>query len=307
MVKQQKPFAEYLEPIPVAGFLLLVGPSTSYVGPGDIVSGSIGWYSCARVYNAAAATISTSMCDLVDSAAPTVVVCTLRGSSTGYVDLTAYCPGSTTPAALCATKTGGKCNVSQMYDQSGSSHPMVEATASVQPVLVFSSLNGLPGITGVTANNTILGTSATITQTQPFSTSGVFKRTSVSGNFDAVMGLSLVGAILFGGGTTTGKASIDDDTIYSPASPAMPENAFTAMQAFYSGTSSLLTIDGTDSATGYAGTYGISGTVRIFRGNACCTMTGTIMETGIWNASFSSGNRTAMNANQHSATVGYNF
>src|SRR5450631_3562536 len=78
-------------------------PGSSYIGPGNIAfNGSSAnvkaFWSCSRVVDVAHASTSTSLCDLVDNAAPTVVICTLRGTTSGFVDLTAYCPGSVTPA-----------------------------------------------------------------------------------------------------------------------------------------------------------------------------------------------------------------
>src|SRR5258708_4464076 len=84
----------------VRAAVLSIQQVSTFQGPGNIVSGAIAWQSCARVYNASLASTATSLCDLVDSAAPTVVICTLRGTTSGFVDLAGtYCTGSVTPAA----------------------------------------------------------------------------------------------------------------------------------------------------------------------------------------------------------------
>ena len=87
-------------PVSANGVLILAGPKpvASYVGPGDITNTYLAWGSCAFVYKNSLANTSTSMCDVVASTGG-AAVCTLRGSASGAVDQTAYCPGSLTPAA----------------------------------------------------------------------------------------------------------------------------------------------------------------------------------------------------------------
>lgn len=107
-------------------------PAATYQGPGDVVSGATAWGSCARVYNASLASTSTSLCDLVASTGG-AAVCTLRGSSSGKVDLAAsYCAG-TTPSAACAAASGGSCKVSKVYDQIGATGGFVQATLANMP------------------------------------------------------------------------------------------------------------------------------------------------------------------------------
>ena len=64
--------------------------TVAYQGPGDVVSGATAWGSCARVYNASKASTSTSLCDLV-AVTGGAVVCTLRGTASGFVDLAVFC------------------------------------------------------------------------------------------------------------------------------------------------------------------------------------------------------------------------
>src|ERR1700733_14347786 len=119
---------------------------SSYQGPGDVVSGATAWGSCARAYSSSVAS-GTNMCDLVDSAAPTTVICTLQTGSNGKVNLTGtYCTGGVTPATKCAAATGGLCNISKIYDQAGSTGGFIQATVGNQAQLTFSALNALPGI-----------------------------------------------------------------------------------------------------------------------------------------------------------------
>src|ERR1700688_359277 len=107
------------------------------------------------------------MCDLVQGssgASPGTAVGTLRATTAGTVDLSAYFAGSVTPAAACAAITGG-CVVSNQYDQSGSSHPLAVAVVADMPALVFSGLNGLP-VMNFPGGTKVLASSGTITQAQ---------------------------------------------------------------------------------------------------------------------------------------------
>ena len=90
---------------------LVPAPSApTYQGPGNAVSGVVAWYSCARAVDSTK-TAGTSLCELVDSAAPTTVICTLKLGANGFVDLasTANCTGGVTPTTKCAAATGGVC------------------------------------------------------------------------------------------------------------------------------------------------------------------------------------------------------
>ena len=116
-------------------FPLFVKTVVTYQGPGDVVSGAVTFYSCARVLNASLASTSTNLCDLVSSSAPTVVLCTLRAAATGFADLSAYCPGALTPAATCAAATGGTCNISKAYNQvAPGTNDVVTAQADIQRI-----------------------------------------------------------------------------------------------------------------------------------------------------------------------------
>jgi hypothetical protein len=117
--------------------------------------------NCVRVYNAAYANGTNSLCDLVDSAAPTTAICTLRVKTNGLVDLTGV-----TPATKCSAATGGVCNVSKIYDQAGSTGGFIQTTAGNQAKLSFNALNSLPGIACTSAAATSLSTSGSVTLPQ---------------------------------------------------------------------------------------------------------------------------------------------
>jgi Putative Ig domain len=276
-----------------------------YSGPGDVVASAVVWGSCARVYDAALASTSTSLCDLVDSSAPTVVICTLRGTSSGFVDLAgSYCTGGVTPATKCAAATGGVCNISKIYDQSGNSNHWTEATAANQATLAFSSLNGLPGIK--CAASCVYAT-PNITQAQPFTLSYVSERTAAFTTLSDVFSIS-------GGSIIVGYQNLANTAIINagggPLTATASDSAFHAFQSIPNGngTSSTIVVDGSATA-GAAGTTGLSATaLRLMTANgAGASLTGIAMEAGLWSGAFNSTQYGNMNSNQHSATNGYNF
>jgi hypothetical protein len=244
----------------------------SYTGPGDVsVNGSTNnwyaWYSCARVYKASLASTSTSLCDLVDSAAPTVVICTLRGTTSGLVDLTAYCPGSVTPAVKCAAATGGVCNISQAYDQTGNSRPVINAAAASQPFLTFSAINGLPAMQ-CTAATCFLSSAGTVTQAQPITESAVYIQPAQNSSEMGLIGPSNIFAEISGGpNSQPNTAEINGQT---SAFVTATINNWHALNGLLNGTGNncALNVDGTDTASLNCGTNGFSASnIRLFRAN----------------------------------------
>lgn len=292
-----------------SGSMLLtgVGPppavASSFQGPGDIVSGATIWGSCARVYQASLASTATSLCDLKDKTTGTVAICTLRGSSTGFVDLAgSYCAGSATPAVACAAAAGGSCVVSKIYNQiTPGTLDFTQATLGNMPALTFSALNGLPGLTSTNAASTNIQTAAT-TQAPPYSVSSVWIRTSgtanstgaCGGNLGGFLGNPAVASTVFFQGPT-GAAQVG----------SIADNSYHAVQGVSAAGAgnSFVTPDGVDTSGTTSGTISAV-SIRIARNGL--SLDGTIMECGLWPSAFTAGNRTSLNTNQHGAN-GYNF
>jgi hypothetical protein len=242
--------------------------SASYVGPGDISLGGStanvkAYISCARVLNTAKATTATPMCDLVDSTAPTTVLCTLHGTPSGFVDLSAAGCGGTTPAALCAARTGGVCNISKAYGQDGTGlfGDFTQTVAADQPFLTFSALNGLPSITCTTTVQCVLSSTVSGTLAPPFSVSVV----GIHGN------TTVPGPILAAGTSTTGMSwnPLSASTAGCQGSSGIfgtsSDTTWQGMSCQF-GTSGNLNINGSSVVTGSTGTQGFSAeALRIFR------------------------------------------
>lgn len=290
------------------------GPGTAhtaaaaYSGPGDVDTGGVLFYSCARAYNAAYANGANSLCDLVDSAAPSTVICTLRVATTGFADLTGtYCTGSVTPAVKCAAATGGVCNVSKMYNQvAPGTNDATNTTAATQPKLTFSALGGLPGITCTNAAASAITTTGTITQNAPYTLVAVAVRTPSSATEGGIFGEN-------GSGTVTLTYINATNTVgYRAAgnlnSATASDTNFHALAAVApSGTNSTVVVDGSGTTAAPIGTN-ITVPMRVCRSaNGTASLNGSIMEAGLWNSAFSSTIYGNMSTNQHSAANGYNF
>jgi hypothetical protein len=297
------------------GSMMLLGVGTAptaapnYQGPGDVFSGATAWGSCARVYTAAQASTATSLCDLTAKVTQNGytaggAVCTIRATASGYVDLAAsYCNG-TTPALACGSggSGAGGCRVGKIYDQTGNGNHFTNATPTQQPSLVFSSLNGLPGLQFLDANSASIGTAA-ISIAQPYTMSAVV-RIDTASNDGAVLSGSAAPAGLTENSTanTLGIASSTFTTV------AATDGSFYALQGLASGSNCAVNLNASDTAALNCGVVGISSSLvrwgRQSGGPSCnCTM----MEAGVWALTSTAGNRNGLGSNQRNATYGYNF
>jgi hypothetical protein len=260
-----------------------------YVGPGDLVSGAIGFYSTARAYSAAFAASKGAMMDIVDSAG--INLATIRVLKSGYVDL----------ATLNAwIAVHGTASISQLYDQTGNGNHQVQATVANMPTIGLNALGKLPGAVFVTANAQRLLSSGTITQAQPISFATVAQKTT---NNTA----SFIGSNGNPPGFCAGTANLWEVTSNGTnvVTQTATDGVSHAGQALLNSTSSIVSIDGNTSATGNALTTGYAAS-NISLGSANgVRLTGTIMEAMLW-AGDKSASFSALNANAH-GSIGYNF
>ena len=240
--------------------------SVAYVGPGDVFSTSpYAGYSCARVFTAAQANTSTSLCDL-NAVTGGAAVCTLRASSSGFVDLSAYCPGSLTPPAACAAASGGACNISQAYDLTGNTRHATQATNANRPGILFNSspTGTLPVIDCSTGTNPVLATGV-LTQAQPLAAAAVIIRTGGFTAVGGVLGSNSAGGYLIQGTTSTNQVAIAMPTVLAATAS---DSAWHAVNTLGNGASSAINVDGTD-ATGNASSSGLSAAnLRLCRSGA---------------------------------------
>lgn len=276
----------------------------SFSGLADVLAAPTDIWSCARAASAALASTSTNLCDLV-AVTGGAAVCTLRATTTGKVDLSAYCPGSVTPAAACAAASGGSCKVTQAYGQING-HNASDSTLASMPALVFSSLGGLPCMQFTSAANAFLKTASFTAIASPQTVYGVMQRTAnftthqivfADNNLDADVGWNAsANSLIMESSTTQISAAIASDGAYHAI-------------GFILGASAAFAVDGTTTAaSGSTGTTSFGGGISIGDfGSFTPGSDALVCEIGIWPISGTGTNNSNISTNQHSLANGYNF
>ena len=266
----------------------------AYTGPGDIASGAIGFWSCGRAYNATYATGLNAACDVVDTATG-LVTCTLHFLSTGFVNTTEC------NATACATA----CNVTKMYDQTGTGNHVVQATLANMPALTFNAQNGLPCAAGTNNAATRLATAGSVSQAAPYSMTAVAERTGSTTTLQRILNNNNNAAVL--------NFAVSANTVQAGTSTSVSltanDNAFHALLAVVSGTAPLFAVDSSANiSTSTLGTTAMSSTQNV-AGRATGTqglLAGFVCEAGIWPSDLNSVYQ-SMLSNMRSATNGWNF
>jgi hypothetical protein len=248
----------------------------SYSGPGDVVSGAL-YYGGLNAYNATYASPGTNPCAdlrrLSDSATMTMNIL-----ATGAADV-----------ATAQTWVGGSSAViTKLYDQTGNSHHVTQATTTQQPALTFGA-SGLgsnqPAITFVLANNQFL-TSGNVTQLQPMTMAAMVQPTvaenaiffSVMTTYNGVwMQAVSTPTLQINGGTALNSGAITTGSWYRS-------------QGVFNGASSGITVNGT-TTSGNAGTQQASAVPINVGGDAsqiADAFTGSVCAVGLWPSAFNS-------------------
>lgn len=207
------------------------GGSVAYVGPGDLDTFSAWWGL--RGYATAYAGNAANICTPLDAVCldVTIVSGNLNTTTLG----TLACNNSTT---ICTAKT--------LYDQTGNGNDVTQATSGLRPVYIApGAANGCTttafpclSLTRASAQR-LRGTITTVTQ--PYTISGVAKRTGSTTSFNPVIagngfGLFFTNAVnnaIIYAGTISGTVGATD-------------NAFHAMNGTFNNASSALMVDGAD-------------------------------------------------------------
>lgn len=259
--------------------------AAAYAGPGDQVTGALGWWGL-RAYNAAYATGSQPALDLDNNAGSTVTINIL---STGFLD-------TVTAAPLVGTH-----RVSKLYDQTGNGRHLLQATHVVRPAL---DVSGTPFILWDSLRDDSLATSGTITQAQPLSYSMVVQRVT---NFTTQQ--TIIGGASSAQGQTLFASSTDTMAMYSGSSVptfAATDAAFHAVQTvFDNAVQSIGYVDGTSTNVSLSASGGLSvDTIKI--GNISGKPDLRLREVGLWAVAFNGTQMLNLNTNQH-GTSGWNF
>ena len=295
-----------LSPTARIAVLFTKAPST-YIGPLDlgITSGTLSeFYSLGRVAGRAYASTATLLGDLYASGSTSTLVGTLRGSATGFVDLSAYFSGST-PSAACAASTGGSCVAGKLYGQIGG-HNMTEQTAYI-PV-VFNQQNGLPCLVP-SATNQRLSYSSALGYTLPLTLAAVFERTANFTNGGDGFGANI--GINIGFHPTANTIRMTAGTELTYAASGVDSALHAAIGAFDTNTNadSKLVMDGTAVAgPGASGTSDFSAAGIGIGNSSNQTVTGPWCEGDVFTGAYmNSADYGTLNTNMHSLAYGWGF
>lgn len=315
-------------------FPSLHAPGSAYTGPGDVITGSIAWFSCQRGYNKAYATGSNPGCNIRRSSDNDT--CDTLISATGTMGMTANCSNPAdnyqNVTSFCS---GTSCWVTTAYDQSGAlacnNGPcsVGNDAAANQPMLQFNCIPFLATTTLATciantiSTQTLVGLTLTTTYQLPISVSDV---AGIQAPFSAASGFpigdfdSSSGPSVQYNGTGNNLNMLNGVQATFPIESGVTQAyAFTAL--FATATTASLAMMGAGAAkqnpilnassvssrfleatetTGVGILTSGSGNIGLFRGgntNSSGT-TMSVAEAGFWPSSFSAANRTSLCDNQ---------
>lgn len=259
-----------------------------YVGPGDLTASAV-WWGGLRAYNAAYATGSNPAIDIVDQAGANLL--TVNILSTGYLDTASI-------ATWVTAHTVTTIKVTKIYDQTGGASHAVQFVLASMPSLVISPTGitaGKAAMFFASASSQQIVTPGSVVVNQPFTMSAVANRTTTQ--------VSIRGAVMsFAGGAVRFGYSSNANTFYQYAGSGLNDfgtsanNTWFGLQAFFNGASSLVNVNGVNTATNNPGAGGSSGALAIGVTGGGDFMDGYIAEVGVWSGSVSA----SMGSNQQS-------
>lgn len=282
------------------------GGGSSFVGPGDIISGALVFYSAGRAYNASYAASKSPIADLVDTTTG-LLTCTMKLGSNGFADLvTALCPTSSPISSVVSwCSLVGGCSVTKLYDQTGSNNHTIQTSLAMMPALTFSAQNGLPCSAGVSSVTTHLTTPTSFSIPVPYSATAVINRT---GNFTANQAY-----LFFNTSNNQLRTNTISNSVQALNTTAVAltanDNAFHALLEVASSIAPLFAVDSSATiSTSSTGTTTAAGTLSIMgRGNNTVGITsGFECEFGLWPTDLNS-SYTVILSNMRSPTQGWNF
>lgn len=269
------------------GVLTSVYTITSYTGPGDVTSGAKAWWGLRCYANA----YSGDVADVWDSATGSTTETLITCSAGGILNQTVN-PLATT----CASG----CNVKTLYDQSGASFcnsgasacNLTQATNADRPTYTQNCIGSLPCMTFTTSQSLEGATSWELTQT--YTGYGAGERTGSTSSYNIITGDSTGDAEL-GFSNSANTAFIYSGSVATKSS--VNDNTFHVLQARFSGSTSILQADSSQ-------TTGLSAGSNNQDNEPCmgkCSsngLAGNALEAGWWSGD-QSANFSTMNSNVH--------
>jgi hypothetical protein len=260
----------------------------AYTGPGDVVSSAFAWWGL-RGYTAAYSTGSNPALDLVDQAGANQI--TINILANGRLDVASI-------SAWVTANSVSTIKVKRMYDQTGNTRHLNQATLGNMPVLNLTGFGSLPAIVCTAASSQGLSTSG-FTVAQPITASFVWNRVAGGSDQEPI-----------GWGDKLLLLSQNANNLRANAGASIDIASITgswhATQAVFNNTSGALYQDGS-SSTGTIGTN-VPSTSALNMGTPSVSgfFNGSLAEAGWWASGFNSTQAGNMNTNQH-GTNGHNF
>ena len=268
-----------------------------YAGPGNVVSGASAWWGI-RAYSTA--TRGNKVANVCNSTGGADVGCAdmFSDATTGII----------VPATISSiTCPGANCTIKTLYDQtgantcSGAACDLTQGTVGSRLLLTASCFGALACGDGSTQTPAYTTGSTTFTIAQPYTFSGVYKRTSnftSFGDWLACIGTGVQAQALT-------NSSVNSMALYTgSAIPAVTSADSTAhaTQLVFNGSSSIGSIDGSDTtglSLGNTASCGAGAGSNFRVGISFGGFRGDLNEFGVWPVGFTSTTQTsAMSANQ---------
>jgi hypothetical protein len=260
----------------------------TYIGPGDVVSSAFAWWGL-RGYTAAYSTGSNPALDIVDQAGANQL--TVNILSNGRLDVASI-------SAWVTANSVSTIKVKRMYDQSGNTRHMNQATLANMPVLNLTGFGSLPAVVFTAASSQSLGVTGGLTLAQPITASFVWNRVAGGSDQEPINWGPLV--------VQSQNANNLRISAGTNLDLAATNGSWHATQAIFNNTSGASYTDGA-SATGTVGT-GAPSTNGLAMGAPSVSgfFNGSIAEAGWWASGFNSTQAGNVNTNQHGSN-GYSF
>jgi hypothetical protein len=260
-------------------------PTSSYVGPGDVVSGWAFWGGLRAFSGATAGTKAANICNSGDANCADV-----NTLANGNFDV-----ATATGAPLNCGGTGGTCTVKTLYDKSGNARDITQATAANRPTLTFSCLGSLPCMTGSTT--AILTNGVNLSQAQPWSAMAVIKNTSATTQFQAAINDGNANGIVRTNSNAGQASCFTAAGSIAGGAGTLTDDVWHDEECVANGVSSSLTVDNGSAITGNLGATSLSFPPTMFGNGFGQNNQGKIAEGGLLTSGLSTGNITSLSAN----------
>lgn len=274
----------------------IVAAGGAYSGPGDVVSGAWGFYSC-RAYSLAKA--GTKAYRIV------------RASDSAETDVNSLASGlcdTSTPTTFCNATT---CKYVTFYDQTGSlacsggtACDVTQASDAARWSVNLTALNGSPCASSSTSTLVMTSSSLTSAQAQPVTYVALAERTANFTSVGRIITQVSADVPRFSFNNAANGVAANAGTSVTAVST---DSAFNALQVIFNGASSIIVVDSSATTGLNPGATGLTA-VGIQLGSAGTGPPGALVcEFAVYPSGFNATQYGNMNTNMHSAANGWNF